>query len=91
MNVGIVVFPGSNCDMDTRLAFEEVLGFSTKMLWHKETSTEGCDLVVLPGGFSYGDYLRSGAIARFAPIMDAIVTHAKRGGWSLEFATVSKS
>lgn len=83
MNVGIVVFPGSNCDMDTRLAFEEVLGFTTKMLWHKETSTEGCDLVVLPGGFSYGDYLRSGAIARFAPIMDAIVSHAKRGGMVL--------
>ena len=80
MKVGIVVFPGSNCDVDTRLAFEEVLGFSTIMLWHKEASTKDCDLVVLPGGFSYGDYLRSGAIARFAPIMEAIVDHARRGG-----------
>ncbi len=83
MKVGIVVFPGSNCDMDTRLAFEEVLGLSVKMLWHKETSTGDCDLVVLPGGFSYGDYLRSGAIARFAPIMEAVVAHANRGGMVL--------
>lgn len=83
MRVGIAVFPGSNCDTDTRLAFEEVLGFPTKMLWHKETTIKDCDLVVLPGGFSYGDYLRSGAIARFAPLMEAIVAHAARGGMVL--------
>jgi len=83
MKVGIVVFPGSNCDMDTRLAFEEVLGLPTKMLWHKETFIEDCDIVVLPGGFSYGDYLRSGAIARFAPLMEAIIAHAAKGGFVL--------
>jgi phosphoribosylformylglycinamidine synthase len=80
MKVGIAVFPGSNCDLDTRMAFEEVLGFPTIMLWHKETVIRDCDLVVLPGGFSYGDYLRSGAIARFAPLMEAIVAHAAQGG-----------
>lgn len=80
MKAGIAVFPGSNCDMDTRQAFEEVLEFPTIMLWHKETTIKDCDLVVLPGGFSYGDYLRSGAIARFAPLMEAIIAHAAQGG-----------
>jgi phosphoribosylformylglycinamidine synthase len=83
MKVGIVVFPGSNCDKDTLDAFEKVLGMPTKLLWHKDTMIENCDLVVLPGGFSYGDYLRSGAIARFAPLMEAIIAHATQGGMVL--------
>lgn len=80
MNVSVVVFPGSNCDADTRYAFEK-LGADVTMVWHAETALpEGTDLVVVPGGFSYGDYLRSGAIARFAPVMNAVRTHAENGG-----------
>ncbi|MEX0890014.1 MAG: phosphoribosylformylglycinamidine synthase subunit PurQ, partial [Balneolaceae bacterium] len=67
--VGVVVFPGSNCDHDAYHAFKHVMGLETRFLWHKETSLDGIDLLLIPGGFSYGDYLRSGAIARFSPIM----------------------
>ncbi len=78
--VGVVVFPGSNCDMDAYNAFGSVLNQKVELLWHKETSLAGVDLVVLPGGFSYGDYLRSGAIARFSPIMNEVVKFAEHGG-----------
>ncbi len=78
--VGVVVFPGSNCDMDAYNAFGSVLNRRVELLWHKETSLDGVDLVVLPGGFSYGDYLRSGAIARFSPIMNEVVSFARKGG-----------
>jgi len=72
MKVAIIQFPGTNCDFDTKYAFEK-LGAKTDLIWHKDTSLpKNTDLVVLPGGFSYGDYLRSGAIARFSPIMDAV-------------------
>jgi phosphoribosylformylglycinamidine synthase I len=77
--VGIVVFPGSNCEQDCRRSFES-LGAEVRMLWHAETSLDGVDVVVLPGGFAHGDYLRTGAIARFSPIMDAVVKHAGDGG-----------
>ena len=80
MKVGIVVFPGSNCDADTQWAFREVLGQPCRLLWHKETSIGDCELVVVPGGFSYGDYLRTGAIARFSPIMQDVIRHAHAGG-----------
>lgn len=83
MKVGVVVFPGSNCDRDTVHVFQNVLGLETSTVWHKETELSGFtsnDLVVIPGGFSYGDYLRSGAIARFSPIMNAVVEHANNGG-----------
>jgi len=80
MKFGVVTFPGSNCDMDMVHALEHDLGFSVVKLWHKDHDLQGVDVVVLPGGFSYGDYLRSGAIARFSPIMDSIVAHANRGG-----------
>jgi phosphoribosylformylglycinamidine synthase len=80
MKVAVLRFPGTNCEFDTQYAFEK-LGYNTELIWHKEdrlpTDTE---LVVIPGGFSYGDYLRSGAIAQFSPIMKAVVSYANRGG-----------
>jgi phosphoribosylformylglycinamidine synthase len=80
MTVGIVVFPGSNCDRDVRWALEGCLGIPTRFLWHEEQDLAGIDAVVLPGGFSYGDYLRCGAIARFAPVLEAVRTFAEAGG-----------
>ncbi|MCU0648529.1 MAG: phosphoribosylformylglycinamidine synthase subunit PurQ [Gemmatimonadaceae bacterium] len=80
MKVGVVRFPGSNCDGDAWHAVVDHLGVDAVYLWHKTASTEGCDVVILPGGFSYGDYLRPGAIARFSPVMSAVVAHARRGG-----------
>ncbi len=77
---GVVVFPGSNCDHDAYYAAKKVLGQDAVFLWHKESSLQGADVVVLPGGFSYGDYLRCGAIARFSPIMKEVVRFARRGG-----------
>ena len=83
MNIGVVVFPGSNCDHDCEHVFKDVLGQDVTMVWHKETSLAGLDAVILPGGFSYGDYLRTGAIARFAPVMKAVQTFAAGGGMVL--------
>ncbi len=80
MNIGVVVFPGSNCDHDCEHVFKDVLGQDVTMVWHKETSLAGLDGVILPGGFSYGDYLRTGAIARFSPVMDAVKQFAASGG-----------
>jgi phosphoribosylformylglycinamidine synthase I len=80
MKFAIVVFPGSNCDHDAYHAAKHVLGQEAEFVWHKDTSLGGADVVVLPGGFSYGDYLRTGAIARFAPIMSAVTTFARAGG-----------
>ncbi|MEB3351565.1 MAG: phosphoribosylformylglycinamidine synthase subunit PurQ [Cyanobacteriota bacterium] len=80
MTVGIVVFPGSNCDRDVRWALEGCLGRSTRFLWHEESSLAGIEAVVIPGGFSYGDYLRCGAIARFAPILESVRRFAEDGG-----------
>jgi len=82
MRVGVVVFPGTNCDRDTYWAFQKI-GAKVDYLWHRDPLPKGLDLVVLPGGFSYGDYLRSGAIARFSPIMEDIVRFAKKGGYIL--------
>ena len=80
MKFGIVTFPGSNCDYDAYRAAVDNLGAEAEYLWHKDHDLRGSDIVVLPGGFSYGDYLRAGAIARFSPIMNEVVAHAKRGG-----------
>jgi phosphoribosylformylglycinamidine synthase I len=77
---GIVTFPGSNCDYDAYRAVVDQLGADATYLWHKSEDLEGVDVVILPGGFSYGDYLRAGAIARFSPIMREVVAHARRGG-----------
>lgn len=78
--VGVVVFPGSNCDHDAYYAFRKILNCETKFLWHKETDLQNSDIIILPGGFSYGDYLRSGAIARFSPIMNSVIDFANNGG-----------
>lgn len=80
MNIGVVVFPGSNCDHDCGHVLKDVLGHDVAMVWHKETSVAGLDAVILPGGFSYGDYLRTGAIARFSPVMQAVKQFAADGG-----------
>jgi phosphoribosylformylglycinamidine synthase I len=80
MKFSIVVFPGSNCDHDAYHAATEVLGQSAELIWHKDTDLKGADVVVLPGGFAHGDYLRTGAMARFSPIMREVRAFADRGG-----------
>ena len=81
MKFGVVVFPGSNCDMDMIYVLENIMKQNVVKLWHKETDLKGSDFIILPGGFSYGDYLRSGAIARFSPIMKQIIGFANSGGY----------
>ncbi|MDF2772697.1 MAG: Phosphoribosylformylglycinamidine synthase 1, partial [Geminicoccaceae bacterium] len=80
MKFGIVKFPGSNSDEDAFHAVTDVLGQEAVWLWHKDHDLRGADVIILPGGFSYGDYLRAGAIARFSPIMREVIAHADRGG-----------
>jgi len=80
MKFGIVVFPGSNCDHDAYHATKHVLGQDAEFIWHKDTDLKGADVLILPGGFSYGDYLRTGAIARFSPVMKEVRDFAARGG-----------
>ncbi|MFN8230043.1 MAG: phosphoribosylformylglycinamidine synthase subunit PurQ [Bacteroidia bacterium] len=81
MKFGVVVFPGSNCDEDMVYVLKDIMKQNTVKLWHKNTDLEGCTHIILPGGFSYGDYLRSGAIARFSPIMTKVIEHANNGGF----------
>lgn len=83
MKVGIVVFPGSNGDHDALYALGNVMGQQAELVWHTQADLDAYDLVVLPGGFSYGDYLRAGALARFTPIMEAVKEYANAGGWVL--------
>jgi phosphoribosylformylglycinamidine synthase len=80
MKAGIVVFPGSNCDTDTHHVLQDVMGLEVSYLWHKEADLKQSDLVVLPGGFAHGDYLRAGAIARFSPVMKEVIRFAGNGG-----------
>jgi phosphoribosylformylglycinamidine synthase subunit PurQ / glutaminase len=80
MKFGVVTFPGSNCDYDSYAAVRFALKEKVEFLWHKSEDLQGCDVIILPGGFSYGDYLRSGAIARFSPIMKQVAKFAKSGG-----------
>ena len=80
MKFAVIVFPGSNCDHDAYHVAKHVLGYDTEFVWHKESSLKGADVVVLPGGFSYGDYLRTGAIAQFSPVMQAVAAFAASGG-----------
>lgn len=80
LTFGIVVFPGSNCDHDAYYVCKKILGHEARFLWHKEPDLQGVDAVILPGGFSYGDYLRCGAIARFSPVMQEVVRFAREGG-----------
>ena len=79
MRFGVVTFPGSNCDYDAYQAVVEKLGEEAVFLWHKDHDLHGSDVIILPGGFSYGDYLRSGAIARFSPVMQDVIAFAKTG------------
>jgi phosphoribosylformylglycinamidine synthase len=83
MRVAIITFPGSNCDYDCYKAVTDVLGGEARFVWHRETELGNCDVVILPGGFSYGDYLRAGAIARFSPILAAVQQFAGDGGYVL--------
>jgi len=81
MKSGVVIFPGSNCDQDLIDVLEKVSNNKVVKLWHKDTDLQNCDFIFLPGGFSYGDYLRSGAIARYSPIMQSIIEFANNGGY----------
>lgn len=81
MKFGVVVFPGSNCDMDMIYVLRKIMNLSVVKLWHKNEDLKGCDFIILPGGFSFGDYLRSGAIANYSPIMKKIIEHANNGGY----------
>ena len=83
MKFGVVIFPGSNCDEDIIYVLEHIMGQEVVRLWHKDHNLQGAEFIVLPGGFSYGDYLRSGAIARFSLIMQEIITYANKGGYLL--------
>ena len=81
MKFGVVIFPGSNCDMDMIYVLESILKKEVEKLWHKDANLQECDFIILPGGFSFGDYLRSGAIAKFSPIMKEIIGFANAGGY----------
>lgn len=81
LKFGVVVFPGSNCDHDTYYVLKKILKHQVSFLWHKQTTIEDCNVIVLPGGFSYGDYLRTGSIARFSPIMNEVTRFANNGGY----------
>ena len=80
MKSAVIVFPGSNCEQDAHYAVTKVLGQSSELIWHKDTDLKGADVVILPGGFAHGDYLRTGAMARFSPIMPVVQAFAARGG-----------
>jgi phosphoribosylformylglycinamidine synthase len=83
MKFGVVVFPGSNCDLDIVYVLEKIMSQEVVKLWHKDTYLQEVDFIILPGGFSYGDYLRSGAIAKFSPIMNEVIGFANNGGYVL--------
>lgn len=83
MKFGIITFPGSNCDHDMIYVLKNIMGYEVTSLWHKDHDLQGCNFIILPGGFSYGDYLRSGAIARFSPIMQEVIGFANKGGYVL--------
>ena len=83
MKFGVITFPGSNCDQDMIYVLEHKMGLEVERLWHKDSDLKGCDFIVLPGGFSFGDYLRSGAIANYSPIMAEVQKHAESGGYVL--------
>ena len=83
MKFGVIVFPGSNCDRDVAYVTRDILEQPTRMVWHQDTDISDIDVVILPGGFSYGDYLRCGAIARFSPVMSSVIEHARQGKFVL--------
>ena len=79
MKFAVIVFPGSNCDHDAYYALNKVLGVEVEFIWHKESSLDSFDAILLPGGFSYGDYLRTGAIAKYSPIMKEVIRYSNKG------------
>lgn len=81
MKFGVITFPGSNCDKDMVYVLKNIMGQQVEELWHKDNDIKGADAIILPGGFSYGDYLRSGAISKFSPIMKEVIEHADKGGY----------
>lgn len=81
MKFGVLVFPGSNCDQDAYYAVRDVLNEPVEYIWHQERDLKGADCIIVPGGFSYGDYLRTGAVAKFSPVMEAVQEHAEKGGY----------
>ncbi|HLO84879.1 MAG TPA: phosphoribosylformylglycinamidine synthase subunit PurQ [Nostocaceae cyanobacterium] len=83
MKFGVLVFPGSNCDRDVAYVTKDLLQQPTRMVWHQETDISDLDVIIIPGGFSYGDYLRCGAIARFSPVMRQVIEHAQKGKFVL--------
>jgi len=83
MKFGVIIFPGSNCDHDLIYVLRDILGQEVIELWHKDRDLKGVDFVMVPGGFSYGDYLRSGAIARFSPVMESLIEHCNNGGYAM--------
>ena len=83
MKFGVIVFPGSNCDRDIFTVTQGILGVPTRMVWHQETDLHDLDAIIIPGGFSYGDYLRCGAIAQFSPVMESVIEHAQEGKFVL--------
>jgi phosphoribosylformylglycinamidine synthase len=83
MKFGVIIFPGSNCDHDLIYVLRDILGHEVVELWHKDRDLKGVDFVMVPGGFSYGDYLRSGAIARFSPVMESVIEHCNKGGYAM--------
>ena len=83
MKFGVIVFPGSNCDRDIATVTQGILNLPTRMVWHQDTDISDLDVVVIPGGFSYGDYLRCGAIARFSPVIQSVIEHAGQGKYVL--------
>ncbi len=91
MKFGVIVFPGSNCDHDAFWTIHQVAKQPVTFLWHESHELENCDAVIVPGGFAYGDYLRTGAIARFSPVMESVSKFADGGGLVLGFATVFRS
>ena len=90
MNFAVLQFPASNCDQDAVHVLKNVMGHSARLVWHKDASLGDADAVIVPGGFSYGDYLRTGAIARFSPIMQTVQNFAAQGGQSWGFAMDSR-
>ena len=81
MKFGVIIFPGSNCDHDAFWAAKEIAHQPATMLWHESHDLENCDVIIVPGGFAYGDYLRTGAIAKFSPVMAAVKRFAEGAGW----------
>ena len=81
MKLGVVIFPGSNCDHDCYYVIESVIQRPVEFIWHQDTSLRDIDAVILPGGFAYGDYLRTGALAKFSPVMNAVREFAEKAGW----------